>query len=110
MASRTGLCPCLSQTQDSIVLCGLPEGHDGLHEWRDPVHPGHGKFWAGNITIPVRDTRYRYESSKRTAERFGVFTDGTGRSTYAPMTTPEETLEAESEAVEFMQSRGVAVE
>jgi len=86
MASRDGKCPCLSQTDDSVVWCQLAEGHEGLHRWQDPVHPGHSKMWGGNVTDVVTDTRHRTESWRSLAQRCGVFEkDGSGRATYAPM-------------------------
>jgi hypothetical protein len=105
MASRSGLCPCLSQTDD-VVLCELPVGHDGLHRWTNPVHPGHSKLWGGAVTEVVTSTRYRFESPKRTAERFGVFADGQGNATYAPMQSTTQDEDLDGQATEFLQGRG----
>jgi len=97
--AREGKCPCLSQTDDSIVYCQREPGHDGLHEWRDPVHPGHAKFWPGNITEPVFDTRFRLESPKAMAKRLGLVRTDSGGVGYAPMMAdPREADEAAAEA------------
>jgi hypothetical protein len=97
MASREGLCPCLSQTADSIVWCQMPAGHDGLHEWKDPVHPGHSKLWGGNVTDVVSDTRYRYESAESMRTRFGLRTNQHGGVEYMPMA--REPVEAPQDGV-----------
>lgn len=102
MANREGLCPCLSQTDDSIVLCQKPDGHDGLHEWKDPVHPGHSKLWAGNITEPVSFTSYRFESVKNIAKRLGLRTTESGGVGYAPMMPDSKDLDLEAKAVELV--------
>lgn len=83
-------CPCISQTNDSLVRCQREAGHDGLHSWVDPVHPGHSKMWSGSITEPTTDTRYRFESSAKRLMRFGCVADGTGRTSYLPMAGQEE--------------------
>ncbi len=89
--ARDGKCPCLSQTDDSVVWCQLDDGHEGLHRWQDPVHPGHSKAWGGNVTDVVTDTRHRFESWRNLAERCGVFErDGSGRARYAPMSSADE--------------------
>ena len=85
MASREGLCPCLSQTNDSVVWCQKADGHEGLHEWRDPVHPGHSKAWGGDVRDVVTDTRWRYESVASMRQRLGLRTTDTGSVVYAPM-------------------------
>lgn len=99
MASREGKCPCLSQTNDSIVFCQKDEGHDGLHHWQDPVHPGHSKAWGGNVTTIETSTQHRFVSPRKLVERCGVFADNsTGRARYAPMMPADS---ESSEGVEF---------
>lgn len=100
--ARDGKCPCLSQTDDSIVYCQLAPGHDGLHEWRDPIHPGHSKHWAGSITEPVWDTRFRYESPKAMAQRLGLVRTEAGGVGYAPMMDSAKVLDEEAAAVELV--------
>ena len=99
--ARAGKCPCLSQTDDSIVFCQLEPGHDGLHCWKDPVHPGHSKLWAGNITEPVADTRWRYDSAKTLAQRLGLVKTEGGVG-YAPMMDSAKVLDEEQAAVELV--------
>jgi hypothetical protein len=105
MASREGLCPCLSQTNDSIVFCQKPEGHDGLHEWRDPVHPTHTKHWGGNVTTIVTDTRFRTESPRAMARRLGLVTTSSGGVAYAPMTPTQQDVD-EAASVELIHGGG----
>lgn len=82
-------CLCISQVNDSIVRCELGVGHDGLHSWQDPVHPGHSKLWGGNITEVVTSTAHRFESPSKLLERCGVV--GTpDSSVYMPMHHPED--------------------
>ena len=78
-------CPCISQTAASTVQCESEAGHDGLHQWRDPVHPGHCKLWGGHVTDVVGDTRYRYESTPTLRKRFGLQHSPGGGFQYAPM-------------------------
>lgn len=98
MASREGLCPCLSQTDDSIVLCQLKDGHEGLHHWQDPVHPGHSKMWAGTITEPVSFTAYRFESAATIGKRLGLVRTEGGGFGYAPMMPDARELDSDFEA------------
>ena len=100
--ARDGKCPCLSQTDDSIVFCQLAPGHDGLHHWQDPVHPGHSKLWAGSITEPVTDTRWRYESTKTLAQRLGLVRTEAGGVGYAPMMDSAKVLDEDAAAVELV--------
>lgn len=100
--AREGKCPCLSQTDDSIVYCQKAPGHDGLHEWRDAVHPGHSKFWAGDITTPATDTRWRYESPKHMAQRLGLVRTESGGVGYAPMMESPRQLDEEQAAVDLV--------
>lgn len=100
--ARDGKCPCLSQTDDSIVFCQLEPGHDGLHCWKDPVHPGHSKLWAGSITEPVTDTRWRYDSAKTLAQRLGLVRTEGGGVGYAPMMDSAKVLDEEQSAVELV--------
>lgn len=79
-------CPCISQTVALTVQCELEPGHEGLHSWHDPVHPGHSKLWGGNVTDVVGDTRYRYESTATLRKRFGLRQNAHGGMEYAPMT------------------------
>lgn len=101
MASREGLCPCLSQTNDSIVLCQLPDGHEGLHRWHDPVHPGHSKAWGGNNTTITTDTRWRFESSKTLRERLGLVQMPGGGVGYAPQMATQQQVDEDGAAAEF---------
>jgi hypothetical protein len=100
--ARDGKCPCLSQTDDSIVYCQKEPEHEGLHEWRDPVHPGHSKLWAGTVTEPVWDTRFRYESPKAMAQRLGLVRTEAGGVGYAPMMDSARVLEEDQRAVELV--------
>lgn len=100
--ARDGKCPCLSQTDDSIVFCQKLPGHDGLHEWRDPVHPGHSKLWAGNITDLVTDTRFRFDSPKEMAKRLGLVRTESGGVGYAPMMESPRELEQGAQAVDVV--------
>lgn len=102
MASREGLCPCLSQTNDSIVFCQLSDGHEGLHHWQDPVHPGHSKSWGGNVTEIQTDTRWRFESVAAMRKRLGLKTTEHGTVVYAPMTQDEAVEDAERTAVDLV--------
>lgn len=90
-------CRCISQTWQMTVRCELDEGHDGLHNWKDPVHPGHQKLWAGNVVDEVGDTRYRFDSAAAMRARFGLRTNQHGGVEYIPMA--REPVEAPQDGV-----------
>lgn len=98
--SREGKCPCLSQTNDSIVFCQLADGHEGLHRWQDPVHPGHSKMWGGDVQEIQTDTRWRFESVASMRKRLGLKTTEHGSVVYAPMA--KDVPDEEQRAVELV--------
>ena len=108
-------CACISQSQPRnrgvvTVRCQKDDGHDGLHEWRDSVHPGHSKLWAGNVTEPQTSTAYRFESADAMRKRFGLVRSEGGDWAYKAMMPSAREVEADSNALEVLSQAGVVKE
>lgn len=89
------------------VRCEKDANHDGLHEWKDPVHPGHSKLWAGNVTEPQTSTAYRFESADSLRKRFGLVRSEGGDWAYAPMSSTAQERDEEAAAAEFNSKQGL---